>query len=240
MLSTKIFKTFITKFLLIFLIGSIYPGNGFPQEKIIVKPGKSIQDYFSKEETFLYPDFQEGNVIFKNRESARVKLNYNILLGQMLYIRAKDTLSIANPGELLVIELKCDTFYYANGYHQLLKMSFGRFLTKKQYVKYDDIRKGDAFGTTSSLSATTTMSSYTGRGNQTVNLIVNQEFVVSKRCEYYIADSKNRYRILNKTTINSMYPRHKKQIHEYIAEENISLNQENDVLKLFDYLMRCI
>jgi hypothetical protein len=220
MFSTKLIKAVNrkAKYLAIGIIGSMCFLNGLSQEKIIVKPGKSIQDYFSKEETFLYPEFLEGNVILRDGKSHRTRLNYNILLGQMLFIQSKDTLAISNPNDLLVIELKSDTFYYANGYHQLLKMGFGRYLTKKQYVKYDDVRKGGAFGTTSSLSATTTMSSYTGRGHQTVNLVANQEFVVSKRCEFYIADSKKNYRILNKSTLKKLYPLHKEIIEKYILD----------------------
>jgi hypothetical protein len=84
------------------------------------------------------------------------------------------------------------------------------------------------------------MSSYTGRGHQTVNLVANQEFVVSKRCEFYIADSKKNYRILNKSTLKKLYPLHKEIIEKYILDENIDFAKEQDAIKLFGFLMKCI
>jgi hypothetical protein len=214
--------------------------NGFAQERKIVKPGQEIQGCFSKEESYLYPDFIDGTVLMKNKQVVSARMNYNIIYGQMMFLKnSKDTLAIAEPQNIEIIIFPSDTFYYASGYHQLLAAGFGKFLTRKQFLKIHEVRKGGAFGTASSLSATTTMSSYYG-DSRTNKLTVNQEVVVSKQSEFYIADSKNRYRILNRITINKLYPKHKLQIDNFIDQEKIDLEKEQDVIKLFGFLMRCI
>ncbi len=212
----------------------------FAQEKKVVKPGQEIQECFSKEESYLYPAFIEGTVLLKNREVISARMNYNILYGQMMFIQKPgDTLAIANPQNIEIIIFPSDTFYYSSGYHQVLAVGFGKYLTRKQFIKVHEVRKGGAYGTTSSLAATSTMSSYYGDA-KTNKLTVNQEVVVSKQSEFYIADSKGRYRILNRITINKMYPNHKPQIDNFINEEKIDLDKEPDVIKLFGFLMKCI
>ena len=213
----------------------------FSQEKVTVKPGKTIQDYFTKAETYLYPDFKNGTVLFKDGKIATAKMNYNILMGQILFIQPpKDTLAIANPSDIFILTIQSDTFYFSKGYHLLLATGFGRYLTKKQFLKYEDTRKGGAYGTTSSLSATTTMSSYSDNHHQTTNLVSNQEFVVSKRSEFYIADSKGRYRILTYQNVMKLYPKHKEVIQKFLSSEKIDFTKQEDAVKLFGFLMRCI
>lgn len=210
------------------------------QERKVVKPGQEIPACFSKEETYLYPAFMDGTVLLKNKEVISARMNYNIIYGQMMFIQnSRDTLAIANPQNIEIIIFPSDTFYYSSGYHQLLAVGFGKYLTRKQFLKIHEVRKGGAYGTTSSLSATTTMSSYYG-DSKTNKLTVNQEVVVSIQSEFYIVDSRSRYRVFNRIAINKMYPNHKPAIDKFISEEKIDLEKEQDAIKLFGFLMRCI
>jgi hypothetical protein len=211
------------------------------QEKVTVEAGKNIQDYFTPEETYLYRNFEPGIVIFKDGNRAEAKLNYNIVLGQMLFLQSpKDTLAIGNPEKIFFVAVKSDTFYYWKGYHQLVETGFGKYLTKKQYVKVEDVRKGGAYGTTSSLSATNTISSYSDQNNQRARLTENQEFVVARRNEFFISNSKGRYWILSKQNVMKLYPKHKNAIQDFLIAENIDFNKEEDAVKLFRFLMKCI
>jgi hypothetical protein len=63
---------------------------------IIVRAGTKLIDYFPVKERYRYPDFKDGQLMFKDGKSSPGRFNYNILLGEMEFLQSRDTLAIIN------------------------------------------------------------------------------------------------------------------------------------------------
>jgi len=90
-------------------------------DRITVKAGTLVKSYFPPSVRYRYPDFSPGMGIMKNGSVIRERFNYNFLLGEMEFIRSKDTLILANKKDLRLITVGLDTFYYNNGFMELIR-----------------------------------------------------------------------------------------------------------------------
>lgn len=211
--------------------------SGIGQERIVVKAGTAPREYFKPEEIYKYSKFLPGTVYFKNGEVANAPLNYCILSGEMHFIkRGRDTLAISNPNDIKLATVNTDTFIFDKGYLQLIAGNSSKTLAKKQYVKMEDIRKGDAYGMTSSLSATTNYSTYSASSSISYKLVVQQEMILSKRTEFYLGDSKGDYKLLIEKSVLKMYPSHKEEIKNFIKTNGTDFRKQEDVMKLFAFI----
>ena len=97
---------------------------------------------------FMYAEFTNGIIILKDGSVVGAKLNYNRVLGQMLFIKGEKTLAIANPGGLESIIISSDTFNYCDyGYLKKLTHLSGVNLYTKQTLSYYIKAKAEVFGT---------------------------------------------------------------------------------------------
>ena len=90
------------KNLLVLIIFFTLNHNLLAQKKtvVIVKAGTKITDYFSAPERYLYPEFMEGTCSLTNGQITLGLFNYNLLSGEMNFVKAKDTLAISNKAQV--------------------------------------------------------------------------------------------------------------------------------------------
>ncbi|MBI5010205.1 MAG: hypothetical protein HZB98_11295, partial [Bacteroidia bacterium] len=110
-------RIFLSLFAAIILI-PVLPAQ--KNDLIVVKAGTKLYDYFTVSERYLYSEFILGRVLFKNGVHSDRKVNYNFLAGEIEFIQRNDTLSIANRKDIKMVVIAQDTFYYDNGYIELI------------------------------------------------------------------------------------------------------------------------
>jgi hypothetical protein len=104
-------------------------------ETIRVKAGGDISKIVSPHGIYRLPSFTTGTYLKNNNITSSVKLNYNLLTGEMQYLSVKgDTMTIANPDEINFIKIQDAVFSYRNGYkavvadHDSVKLAVQRIV----------------------------------------------------------------------------------------------------------------
>ena len=201
-------------------------------ESITVSAGMRLKDCITLSDIYRYPDFINGKVIYKNDAFSKAKLNYNYLNGEIEFLQKKDTLSIANPKEIQFVSIASDTFYYDNGYLEMIRSGPVKVFVKRHF-KQNEIQKKDSYGNSGSLAATTAFSSLHTGGNY-YKLIINRDMVFEKISEYYLTVSKERFVPFNKKEIMKLFPQKKVVIQDYLKSNKVDFYSKDDLLKLAD------
>lgn len=203
-------------------------------ENITVPAGTKVQDYFSFNEMYRYPEFADGIVFFKNGATAASKLNYNLLSGEMDYPQSKDTLSIANPTEIKFITISIDTFYFDKNYLELI-YSDKYSVTIRQGYNQPDVLNRDSYGSSGSNSATDSYSTLQTTG-QSYKLVLNQDRIYKKVSEYYLLTPTGTFVLFTKKKVMQLFPQKKKTIEGYIKSNRVDFDSREDLIKFAGYL----
>jgi hypothetical protein len=223
-----------TKYL--YLILSIISISCFAQknEQITVKAGTSIQDNFTFQKTYRYPEFREGKVFFKNGKSGVTMLNYNFLKGEMDFIQLTDTLYISNKNDIKIITAESDTFYYDKGYLEMISGGPVK-VAVKQYFKQLAVIKKDPYGISSQGSASTSNTTLPANA-RLYKLNANQDVVFEKILEYYLATPTSGFMLFIKKNVMLLFPQKKDDVKDYLKSNRVDFDSREDLLRLVDYL----
>ncbi len=202
-------------------------------ELITVKAGTKIMDYFPVQERYRYPDFISGMVLFKNGIYSETWLNYNFLMGEMEFIKSKDTLTIINKKDIRYVVVQ-DTFYYDKGYLELISGGPVR-VALKQYFKLKEVLKKDSYGTSSSGSATNSYGSLPVDGSF-YKLAANEDMVFQKTLEYYLTTSSSGFVQFNKKNVIQLFPQKGDVIKAYLKSNKVNFDSRDDLIRLAYYL----
>jgi len=200
---------------------------------VVVKAGTKVIDYFPFRDRYRYPDFIPGQVVFKSGKSSTMKFNYNLLFNEIEFVQAAETLSISRKKDLRYVAAQ-DTFYYDNGFIEIIsggQMKVGL----KQYYKIRDVLKSGAYGTTVRSGSADTYSSITANG-LTYGLIPNEDIEVQKMIEYYLYTPSGGYTPFVKKNILQLFPEKSNEIKAYLKTSKVDFDSRDDLLRFADFL----
>ena len=203
-------------------------------EPVIVKAGKSVLDYFPFKDRYRYPEFVPGIVIYKNGVYSATKLNYNLLMREMEFIKSPDTLSIKNPKDVLLIIAATDTFYYDNGFIELISNDHVR-VAMKDYIKLREVLKKDPYGTSSSGSSRESFNVIPSETNF-YKLKANTDLLFQRTVEYYISIPQGNFVLYKRKNVFRLFPEKKKEIKIFLKMNKVNFKSREDLLKLADFL----
>ena len=170
-------------------------------------------------------------------DSARLTLRrapLNFLNREMEYRHSGDTLAIANVEDIRCIVIAKDTFFFNQGYLELLRSNHIK-VALKQYLKVNEVQKKDSYGNSGSLGATDAYSSYQS-GGITYKLVVNRDMVFEKILEYYLSVSNDKFVPFTRKQIIKLFPQKKETIQDYLKLNKTKFDSKEDLMKLTDYL----
>jgi hypothetical protein len=224
---------------IILLIGSVMILSGSLSaqifEPVTVKAGMKVMDCFPLAERYRYPEFITGWIKVKSGVISDTKLNFNILSGEMEYIRNKDTLVIANKKDIRYIAVVQDTFYYDKGYYMEQVTSGPLKVVLKQYIKLKETQKQDSYGT-SSAGAAVTSYSYLPAGGSFYKLIANADMVFQRTLEYYLSDQNGGFIQYTKKNVLQLFPQHEDKIKAYLKSNKVNFEKRDDLIRLAGFL----
>jgi len=201
---------------------------------ILVKADTKVLDYFPFQERYRYPHFIDGKVMFKSGNTSKAKLNYDILLGEVVFIQSQDTLTISRKKDIRNIVIARDTFLYDNGYLELIHSGNIR-VGLNYYVKIKEVLKKGAFGTTARGVSTDTYNSLESKGSLH-ELIPNEDLELQKTKEYYLSTPTSGFIHFRKKNVFQLFPEKNDAIKGYLKSNKVDFDSEKDLLKLADYL----
>lgn len=224
----KLLLTSWSFLMLIFILNSQVP------DEVIVPAGKRVAECFPPESRYLYPGFKQGQVNLHNGNHNSARLNYNFLLGEMEFIRERDTLTIINKKDIHSIIIDKDTFLLENGYIRLVGSGPVRVGLKQNISLKDILRKG-AMGTINRTSAVDTYNTVPLDG-RIYDIVPNEDWVFRKTEEYLFSVGSGEFLPFSKRNVLKIFPGQKKIIEEFMRSEKISFDSRDDLLKLAVYL----
>jgi len=204
-------------------------------EFITVKAGTRVVDYFPPDKSYKYSKFLPGKVYLNNGITKEANLNYNILLGEIQFTYLKDTLNIGNKNEINLITIASDTFYYDNGYLELIYHNPSIRLTQKHYIRLHDIVKKDAYGVAKSSSSTKTFRHLQFDGTF-YKMVVDEDLILQNKLEFYVNTSSKGFLPLKEKTLVKLFPEKSNGIENYLKSHKINLDLKDDVLRLADFI----
>lgn len=203
-------------------------------KSVTVKAGTRVKDYFPVSERFLYPDFMKGKVIFKNRIITPSIFNYNLLTGEVEFIQSKDTLFFPVKKEIELIVVARDTFYFHDGYLQILRSGpLGVYIKRRTEVK--NILKQGAMGTVNRSSASESYA-FVQTGDLSIDLRPTEDMVLQRTDEYFFSTSGNEYLNFNKKNILKVLPGKDNDVRDFIKSNKVDWESREDLLKLADFI----
>ena len=228
----NILKTFV-----LIISSGLVVTTGLSAQKsrtVKVAAGLKVEDCIPFQERFRYPEFTTGTVFFKNGTTIEVKLNYNLMMREMEYLKGKDTLAIANQNDIQQIIISGTVFIVNKGYLELIyngKVTIGI----NQFYNLMDVRKKDPYGDIGSGAATDTYSSI-HTGGQYYKLTANQDRIFQKVAEYYLQIPSGNWVRFNKKKVKQMFPQHKKAIATYLKSSKVNFYSREDLIRFAEYL----
>ena len=203
-------------------------------ESITVKAGTKVKDCFPYQERYLYPQFITGKVFLKNGLSNSAMLNYDLLLGDIAFLKGLDTLVINRKNDLDMVTVEQDTFIYRNGYYKIIHGGRLKVCTKDK-IKLIEIVKQGAMGTPNRSSAGESYSTISMDGNF-VNLVSTDDMVLRRDVEFYILTSDNELVLFRKKNVIELYLNKKDEIEKYLKSNKVNFESHKDILRFADWL----
>ncbi|MDO1451723.1 hypothetical protein Q0590_35950 [Rhodocytophaga aerolata] len=209
----------------------------------IIHAGEIVSAVIPINEQYVYGEFQQGTVWFRNGNSLPALLNYNYLYGEMQFINSKaDTLALVEENSLKKITIGEQVFYYMNknGFVELLTAPLPVKLAKKQNIEI--IRSnfrlvGNSGGL--GLPAPAPPTSASGTPSYNYKKLYTQktpgELELTMQTSYYFVDQNERIYRAQRSTLLKLFGRHKKTIEAYIDTNQVDFTREKDLKKLLEY-----
>lgn len=213
-------------------------GSLFAQkfQPVTVKAGTSLNEYFPLSERYLYPEFTMGKGNFVTGGTIPCKFNLNLLTGEIEFLQSKDTVLIAMKQEIISIVVAKDTFYYHEGYLQLIfNDKFKVFLKRGLEIK--DIRKEGAMGTVNRSSASDSYS-FIILGKRSYDLKPTEDVIIQKTISYFFTVSENNFIPFNKKNVLKLTFGKEDAIKNYLKSDKTDFSEKEDVLKLAELISK--
>ncbi len=211
-----------------------FPLHAQEQKDITVKAGTRVIDYFPVSVRYRYPNFTEGKLRFKNGITSAGRFNYNFLLGEMEFLQSRDTLSIADKKNIRLITVALDTFFYNNGYIEVISGGLVR-VGLMQNIRLKSIERVGAYGTTDRTSSIDTYNSMAFNSNF-YKLMPNEDWIFQKTHEYYFSTPGRDFVQFTRKNVLDNFPQKKDAIKEYLKTNKIDFSSRDDLLRCARYL----
>lgn len=187
-------------------------------EKVIVRAGEDLNKAFSIHGLYRLKTFERANAYFTNGKAATAKFNYNYALNEMQYIDAKkgDTLALANPEEVSMVQFDGITFYYNEGFVEVLgeydSISIG--MKQKTAISYEKTGTyGQTITNSSILNETKLVSN-----NMSYDLTLSSDVAIKKETTWYLIGNDRSLVKADKNGFKKLYPKHAEDINSYFKQ----------------------
>lgn len=194
---------------------------------------------FYQQEEYKYPAFSPAHAYLINGDSAVGKFNFDYFDQSVRYINAKgDTAIIGNSRDISFITILSDTFFYDKGFYEWVASSATTRLAVKHTWKLVERENVGPYGIASPTRSVQTIGKVFA--SRAYDLTPDEVLVFTKQTTYYISHIKkgfkNEFLVANKSNISDLFP--KKDIDNYVKENRLNLNKEEDLIQLFVFVSK--
>jgi hypothetical protein len=203
-----------------------------------LKAGVDVTKAIPFENRYMYKEFSDGRVYFRNGKTTGAKLNYNTIFAQIQFVGPrKDTLLLADMAYIDTITIGKDVYYYLEGYGHIRRIGgTGKTLLGKIYsLSSLGSEKAVSYGQYSQTSAVDGYSSYTDGDGRMRNLTTNDQTRLRGKSRFFWIDANKRITLATKANLFRIFPKEKKKLGVFIDQHNIDFTNEQDLSRLLTY-----
>jgi hypothetical protein len=208
-------------------------GSMFAQQQQIV-----AQEEVPVSIQYIFPEFTAGRVLYKNGVSAEGKLNYNMLLEEMMFVDdANRQMVMDNVKEVNMVTIDGRRFYPYGSQKFAEELTGGavrlRVLRRGSLMKHS---KEAGYGSSSATSAIDSYSSISGAANQKAALTEKGNVLVTVSRIYYLVSSGGKYTaVKNQKTFIRQFPTFKTEIENFTKDQSVDFANQKDLISLLAY-----
>ena len=200
-------------------------------DKKTVHAGQSL----SEVSYYLFPFFKDATVKFKNGGELVSKLDFNMLICQIQFIDPKgDTLNLVKLEDINEIDFDSTTFFYEDGYYQVLAKNEIAGLAVLRKVSYEPIKIGALGLRNHSGTGTEEEGSFVHKSGDK-ELTLNEDVDITRETTFFLIASNGEKTKANRPGFLKMFSKNNELIKSYIKENKPDFNKESDLKKLFDF-----
>lgn len=219
---------------IIFILFATACSWGQKTESFTVPAGTRVDEFIPFSTRFQYPEFMPGKVYYKSGNFSAAKFNYNLLVGEMQYLQLRDTLTIANPGDIAFMVVSADTFYYDHKYLQMIKGGKVK-VAKNQKIELQLTVKHDSYGAAGSSSSIESLGALHSGGTY-YKLIANEDRIFQKQARYFIAVSNDDFVDFNRKKVLQLFAGKQAAIQKYLKVNKVNFKSGEGLLPFADFL----
>ena len=200
-------------------------------DKKTVHAGESLAEV----SYYLFPSFRDAKVQFKKGGELVSKLNFNLLICQMQFIDPKgDTLNLTRLKDIDEIDFDSTSFFYNEGYYQVLANIDGTRLTVLRKVSYEPIKIGALGLRNQSGTGTEEEGSFVHKSGDK-ELVLNEDVDIIRVTSFVLIAGGGEMIKANRSGFIKLFSKNSQSITAYIKESKPDFNKESDLKKLFAF-----
>jgi hypothetical protein len=187
------------------------------------------------QDSYLYAQFSPGVVHYRTGQPVNARLNYNLLLREIQFISPRgDTLALDQEHTIRQISLLGDTFIFDSntGFIQVLGGDAPLRLAVSQYLQNAGIDKQGGYGQSTGVSSIKNLSSFSDNNSSISHLNMKGDVVYSLRKAYFLVDQNELTYAATRKRLIKLFPHQKKQIEEYLRQQPVQFDNQDDLQRL--------
>lgn len=182
---------------------------------------------------FLLPEFMNGKVVFKNKATQLVPLNYNTLFSQMIFEQNGVKMAIDNIETVDTIYIDSMKFVAVDTIFYQVKLEENKFpLYIRHTCTVSKVGAATPFGGTTQTGAVQNLTSYRFGVSTPYQLKVADEYTVNHRAEFWAKRNSTLIQIKNAKDILSLVPGKQAQVKTFMKENHTNVIKQYDIEQL--------
>jgi len=205
------------------------------KKRFTINPGEKPSEKIPREEIYHFGEFTMAAISMKSGLATQARLNYNSLYGEMQFIDGKgDTLSIADENNIQLIAAGKDTFYFHEGWLELISNNTNSKLVKNKMLQISNKEKIGAMDIPAFGAIETNTKSTASQ--QTRDLVAKERLTYTAYNKYYFGDRFNHFFPATKKSLLKIYGKQQTVIEQYLRDNKIDFSADEDLKKLSVFL----
>jgi hypothetical protein len=215
----------------------IFSSQAFSQsrETITIHSGEDVSVLYR--EIYRYPQFAYGRVYYKNGDSARGLLNYNLIMERVQFLDPKgDTLILEGDQPVDYVMIGNDRFFHTDKAFLELDTSLQKgMLVIKRRIKFADEQKMGAYGLPSSTHNIENKNRLSADYN-IHQLRLARDLVFVKEELFYFGNAKKQFFLINRKNLLAEFPDKSGSIVDYLKIKNVNFKNRDEVKELLQFI----
>jgi len=189
---------------------------------------------------FLFPEFSKSIVKMKVGKDLTLMLNYNIVTEKMVFIQKDKVYDMLNPEAVDTAIISSRKFIPAGKafYEVILEGPLNLYVQHKGNIV--EPGKPAAYGGTSQVSSSTSLSRIDMGGGQVYNMKLPEDLIIKSAPVFLISINNNNFSFVNERQFLKLFPGKEKEIKSFIKKNRLKFENPMDMIRLVQYCSQSV